>query len=323
MLIFDGFESHIQINLIEYCLNHKILPFCLPAHTSHVLQPLEVRVFSALSTYYKQEVNHLRVPVDKNRFPDLLARSRKKAFTKKNIAAGFRATGIWPLDPLVILQDLALPEPEITVHSELDLQNSTPRTPARLKTPHSLLSYTIQTSITLRSIQNTYMEALSTLDSDTNSPRSMKQRLLFEKLRNGAERNRARAIMYQEGEKHLQMEIRQRTEKAKTDTRHVNTGSACILERETVLVGLKNRRDEKEQEDLRRKQCREEQREKRLEEQARKAEEKIKKQEEKFRKLEKIEREKQGRLQERQRKLIERQQQAEWKEQEKQRKLQG
>lgn len=303
-------------------MDHKILPFCLPAHTSHVLQPLDVGVFSALSTYYKQEVNLLRVPVDKNRFPDLLARSRKKAFTEKNIAAGFRATGIWPLDPLVVLQDFSLPEPEIAVSSELDLQNPTSRTPARLKTPHSFLSYTIQTPTTLHSIQNTYMEALSTLNSDTNSPRSMKQRLLFEKLKNGAEKNRARAIMYQEGERHLQMEIRQRMEKAKADTRHVNTGSACILERETVLIDLKNRRDEKQQEDLRKKQYREEQREKRLKEQAKKVEEKIKKQEEKCRKLEEMEQGKQKKLQERQKKLEERQQQAEWKEQEKQRKLQ-
>lgn len=191
MLMFDGFELHIPINLIEYCLNHKILPFYLLTHTSHVLQPLDVGVFSALSTYYKQEVNLVRVPVEKNGFSDLLPRSCRKAFTKKNIAAGFRATGIWPLDPLVVLQDLAFPEPEITVHSELDLLDSTFRTPARLKTPHSLLNYTIQTPTSLRSIQNTSMEELSTLDSDTNSTRSMKQQLLFEKLTNGSGKNRA------------------------------------------------------------------------------------------------------------------------------------
>lgn len=61
------------------------------------------------------------------------------------------------------------------------------------------------------------------------------------------------------------MEIRQRTEKAKADTRHVNTGSACIREWETVLIGCKNQPDEEEQEDLRKKQHSEEQREKRLE----------------------------------------------------------
>lgn len=135
------------------------------------------------------------VPVDKNWFPDLLARSPEKAFTQKNIATGFRATGIWQLNPLVVLQDVPPPEPEITVHSELDLLDSTSHTPPRLKTPHSLLNYTVQTLTTLRSIQNTHMDVLSTLDSDTNSPRSMKQQL-FQKLRNGTGKNSAHSIVY-------------------------------------------------------------------------------------------------------------------------------
>lgn len=86
--------------------------------------------------------------------------------------------------------------------------------------------------------------------------------------------------MYQEGEKQQQMEIQQRAEKSKADTRHMNTCLACILEWQTILVDLKNRRDETEQNDLRKTQHREAQWEKRLEEEARKAEEKIKKQKE-------------------------------------------
>lgn len=93
MLIFDGFESHLNLELIEFCLNHKIIPFCLPAHTSHILQPLDVGVFSAVQKYYGQEVTALRVPIDKNNFPNLVARARLKAFSKQNIASGFRATG--------------------------------------------------------------------------------------------------------------------------------------------------------------------------------------------------------------------------------------
>lgn len=93
MLIFDGFESHLSLNLIEFCLNHKIIPFCLPAHTSHILQPLDVGVFSAVQKYYGQEVPWLRVPIGKDNFPTLLAQARSKAFSKANIASGFRATG--------------------------------------------------------------------------------------------------------------------------------------------------------------------------------------------------------------------------------------
>lgn len=68
MLIFDGFESYIQMNWIEYSLDHEIHSFCLPVHTSHVCQPLDIGIFSSLSTKYKQEVNLLLVPVDKPGF---------------------------------------------------------------------------------------------------------------------------------------------------------------------------------------------------------------------------------------------------------------
>jgi len=63
-----------------------------------------------MSTYYTQEVNKLRVPVDKDLFPNLLARAHIKAFTLANIQAGFRATGIYPYAPNVILNTLCLPE---------------------------------------------------------------------------------------------------------------------------------------------------------------------------------------------------------------------
>ncbi|RPB08977.1 CENP-B protein, partial [Morchella conica CCBAS932] len=99
LLIFDGFESHLLPETIEYCLDTKIITLCLPAHTSHVLQPLDVGVFSPPQKYYKQEVNLHRHSIDKATFPDLLARARSKAFTSSNIAAGFSASGIWPYNP--------------------------------------------------------------------------------------------------------------------------------------------------------------------------------------------------------------------------------
>lgn len=108
MLIFDGFESHLSLDLIEFCLNHKIIPFCHPAHTSHILQPLDVGVFSAVQMYYGQEVSRLRVPIGKDNFPTLLAQARSKAFSKANIASGFHATGKFNSIPLFYRTNLFL-----------------------------------------------------------------------------------------------------------------------------------------------------------------------------------------------------------------------
>lgn len=164
---------------MEFCLDNKIIRFCLPAHTSHVLQPLDVGVFSALKSYYRQEVSKLHVAVTKNEFPNLLAVARKKAFTLNNIQAGFQATGILPYNPSIILNTLSLPEPTITP--------SKPPVPipVYLQAPYELLSFNPTTPTTPRSIQNLYLEALSTLDS--NRPWSTKQRVLFTKLKMAAQ----------------------------------------------------------------------------------------------------------------------------------------
>lgn len=239
MLVFDGFESHIDLDLIEFCLEHYIIPFCLPAHTSHVLQPLDLGVFSAMKQYYGQEVNQLRVPIDKNNFPNLLARARQRAFTRKNIESGFRAAGIFPYNPLVILNTLSLPEPELD-----SITQPPPPIPCHEQSPHDLFTYRPKTPTTPRSIHNIYVEALSTITS--SSPRSVKQRTLFSKLKMSAEKSAARAVMSQAGERHLQQEILQREQKGKADTRHVNSETACVLERGSVLTEIKRKRDERD-----------------------------------------------------------------------------
>ncbi len=58
MLILDGYGSHYALNFINVCKRHKILPFCLPAHTTNLLQSLDVVLFCS---YKKGHHNILRV----------------------------------------------------------------------------------------------------------------------------------------------------------------------------------------------------------------------------------------------------------------------
>ncbi|RPB00189.1 hypothetical protein L873DRAFT_1681530, partial [Choiromyces venosus 120613-1] len=48
LLLIDGHTSHFNWKFINFCLNNKILPLCLPAHSTHLLQPLDVRPFGSL-----------------------------------------------------------------------------------------------------------------------------------------------------------------------------------------------------------------------------------------------------------------------------------
>ena len=52
LLILDGCEIHIHIEFIEYCLDNSIIVYCLPPHSTHLLQPLDVGLFSPLQKYY-------------------------------------------------------------------------------------------------------------------------------------------------------------------------------------------------------------------------------------------------------------------------------
>lgn len=48
----DGHVSHVTWEFFDFCLAHKIVPFCLPPHSTHLLQPLDVGLFSPLQRHY-------------------------------------------------------------------------------------------------------------------------------------------------------------------------------------------------------------------------------------------------------------------------------
>jgi hypothetical protein len=124
-LILDGHSSHLTPEFQEFCRNHRIILLCLPAHTSHMLQPLDVAVFSSLKHWYRREVDSrlrlgdIRVP--KSEFLSIYAEARPRAFTDKNICSGFRKTGIVPFNPGAALRllptlDTNPPDPVVSLH---------------------------------------------------------------------------------------------------------------------------------------------------------------------------------------------------------------
>ena len=48
LLVVDGHESHNSANSKQYCKEHKIITLCMPPHSSHLLQPLDVGCFDPL-----------------------------------------------------------------------------------------------------------------------------------------------------------------------------------------------------------------------------------------------------------------------------------
>jgi hypothetical protein len=58
MLIVDGHESHKSLQFQQYCKNYKIVPVCMPPHSSHLLQPLDVGYFAPLKKAYSRQVEN-------------------------------------------------------------------------------------------------------------------------------------------------------------------------------------------------------------------------------------------------------------------------
>ncbi|KAF7564382.1 uncharacterized protein PtrM4_152110 [Pyrenophora tritici-repentis] len=102
LLILDGHGSHITMDFINYCNNHRILLAVFPPHATHTLQPLDVGMFGPLSTAYSTELSKYLhrsygiLPVQKGDFFELFWRAWGATFKPQTIMKSFEATGIHP-----------------------------------------------------------------------------------------------------------------------------------------------------------------------------------------------------------------------------------
>jgi hypothetical protein len=80
----------------------------LPAHSSHLLQPLDLTPFSILKTRYRNEIRALSTldnaaPIKKERFIISYNKAREEALSERIIRAGWRAAGLCPFNPNLVL----------------------------------------------------------------------------------------------------------------------------------------------------------------------------------------------------------------------------
>ena len=103
MLILDGHGSHVDLEFLWICKQNKVRLLFLPAHSSHVLQPLDLSVFSVVKRFYRQQIQELSylddaAPVKKERFITAYHAARESAITERVIRAGWATAGICPLN---------------------------------------------------------------------------------------------------------------------------------------------------------------------------------------------------------------------------------
>ena len=59
LLILDGHGSHLTPRFDRLCAENDIIPLCMPAHSSYLLQPLDVGCFAVLKRAYGRFVSDL------------------------------------------------------------------------------------------------------------------------------------------------------------------------------------------------------------------------------------------------------------------------
>ena len=115
LLVVDGHSSHFTMGFLEYARNHKITVLCYLSHSTHVYQGLDVVIFSVLKRAWSEERDKFEKSgpaVSKVNFLEVYAKAHVRAFTKENILAAFKKTGIVPFNPDVITDAMMAPSLE-------------------------------------------------------------------------------------------------------------------------------------------------------------------------------------------------------------------
>ncbi|CAF1525814.1 unnamed protein product [Rotaria sordida] len=110
LLIFDGHTSHLSLKTTQLAMDNQIHLLCLPAHATHLLQPLDVYTLkyvkaqwrTLLWDYYNKNAGK---KLDKPTFVRLYAQLYNYALLPTHFSSAFGKAGVFPYDPRVIKRD--------------------------------------------------------------------------------------------------------------------------------------------------------------------------------------------------------------------------
>jgi hypothetical protein len=114
LLIYDGHSSHKTPDVIRWAKDQHIILFVLPAHASHILQPLDVCIFGPFKRHYYAECSsymyeNIGQTITRFDMCSIACKAYAKAMSPMNIMSGFKKTGIFPFEPTVVPSDKFFP----------------------------------------------------------------------------------------------------------------------------------------------------------------------------------------------------------------------
>jgi hypothetical protein len=162
LLILDGHGSYLTPQFDRICAENDIIPLCIPAHSSHLLQPLDVGCFAVLKRAYGRFVSDLARRgynhIDKFDFLEDYQRARQEAYQSSTIRNSFAASGLVPIDAERVL-------------SKLDISLRTPSLPSSRPSSRSS-QFTPKTSRTIVQLHKQSSMLMDLLHRRSKSPPS-------------------------------------------------------------------------------------------------------------------------------------------------------
>ena len=111
VLILDGHGSYLTIDVIDLAREHNVILYCLPPHTTHLLQPLDVSVVKSLKAYFTKLCGQVKlltlgtakvINVNRTNFTAIFREAFEKSMSIPSIKNGFRKCGVYPFSPEAI-----------------------------------------------------------------------------------------------------------------------------------------------------------------------------------------------------------------------------
>ncbi|KAJ8970596.1 hypothetical protein NQ314_001130 [Rhamnusium bicolor] len=104
--------SHFSPNVIAVCKGKQIYMAPFPVNATHLMQLLDVAVFGPMKRKWREILDRWRKEsrflgcLPKEQFPNLLSRlwNGISATVGQNLISGFKATGLFPLNPQEVLK---------------------------------------------------------------------------------------------------------------------------------------------------------------------------------------------------------------------------
>ena len=103
LLLMDGHSTHYCPDTILLAAKEKVILFTLPPNTTHLTQPLDKSCFGPLKSAWRKACHDFLAEnpgkvVSRYSFCSVFAIAWLQAMSIKNILAGFKVTGIFPID---------------------------------------------------------------------------------------------------------------------------------------------------------------------------------------------------------------------------------